>query len=185
MALIAARLWVVTLAVFLSLMGTALLRPAAQWLGSRGWRPAAAAGVVLVAAVTSVATVALLAVPPFVAQIGELGRNLGKGVDQLGDWLANGPLNLSQQQLDEYAEAAGDEVSANSDALVRGVLSGAQIAGELLVVAALSLVLTFFFIKDGDRISDWLVGLLPRPGRGHGREVARRSWAALAGTSGA
>src|SRR6266498_378931 len=46
-------------------------------------------------------------------------------------------------------------IAGASAALARGLLSGATLAVEVVTGALLSLVLTFFFIKDGDRMGNW------------------------------
>lgn len=179
-AYVVGQLWIVSLAIFLALFATAMLRPPAEWLRARGWPNAAAAAATAGGALALVGTLLFLIVPPFVSQLGELGSNLRAGIDEVGTWLTEGPLELSERQLEAYVQRVTDEIGANSDALISGLLTGAQVAGEVLVMLALALVITFFFLKDGDKIARWLVGLLPSDRRSDGRELGRRSWDALA-----
>src|SRR6266540_4018316 len=70
-------------------------------------------------------------------------------------WLRTGPLQISDTQLSDLLDRARQEAQTNSRALTRGLLSGATLAVEVVTGALLSLVLTFFFIKDGDRMGNW------------------------------
>lgn len=175
------RLALVFLPLFLALFGTAILRPPAQWLRRRGAPPALAALAVVGAALALAAGLLALIVPPFVDQLDQLGRDLRGGVEEAGDWLLQGPLNLSERDLSEYIERAERTLRENTDAIATGALSGARIALELLAGLALALVITFFFVKDGDRISSWFMGLFPAERRAEAEEVGRRSWETLAG----
>jgi putative heme transporter len=56
-----------------------------------------------------------------------------------------------------------------------------MLALELLVGTLLALFLLFFFLKDGDRIWAWLVGLFPRRARADVDAIGHRNWAVLGG----
>ncbi len=93
-------------------------------------------------------------------------------------WLRTGPLHISDTQLSDLIDRARQEATNNSRALTRGVLSGATLAVEVVTGALLSLVLTFFFVKDGDRMGNWIAGLAGD--RAHEvRAVGRRSFETL------
>jgi putative heme transporter len=179
--LLVARLWLVVLAVLLALFGTALLRPPTEALKARGWPPAVAAGGVLAGAVGLLGGLMLLIVPPFVAQLEDLGASLRGGIDSVRDWLIEGPLELSRSDLDDYVAGAAEELRQNTDVIIDNLLSGAQLAGSLLAAAAIALVVTFFFLKDGDQMVDWFVGLFDRRHERDLRELGARSWDTLAG----
>jgi predicted PurR-regulated permease PerM len=175
------ELRVAFLAIFVAIFATALLRPLVERLRSRGWPPAAAAGGVLVAAVAAVGGLLWLLLPPFIDQLSELGTEVRDGGDDLRDWLVDGPFDLSDEQIDDYIDDVADTARDNTGRIVSGVISGAQLVLEGLAVLLISLVLTFFFLKDGDRISRWLIGLFAPERRPHVAEIGSRSWATLAG----
>ncbi len=180
-ALALAEVALVVLPVLLALFGTTVLRPPAQWLRSRGAPPALAAVVVMVGALAVVAGLLALILPPLLGQLDQFARDLRAGVEQAGDWLLEGPLGLSERQLDEYLDRAERSLRDNSGVIATGVLGGARLAIELVAGLALAAVAAFFLVKDGDRISRWLVGLFPEGRRSEVREVGRRSWETLAG----
>lgn len=51
-----------------------------------------------------------------------------------------------------------------------------MIAGVLLTI-----VLLFFFIRDGERLWRWIVGLAPEQNRRDVREIGMRAWDTLGG----
>lgn len=73
---------------------------------------------------------------------------------------------------------AGHALSSNAGGLA---LRGAAIVGEVVTGFLLSLVLTFFFVKDGPRLVEAFLGFLGEERAPHAREIGRRAWAALAG----
>ena len=175
------ELALIAMALFLALFGTALLRPPAERLRARGLPPAGAALAVMLTALAALAAVLAMIVPPFVDQLDQLGRDLRAGVEQAGDWLLEGPLNLSERELDEYLDRAERSLRESSGAIVTGVIGGALVVLEVVAGVALAVVITFFFLKDGDRITAWFVGLFPQAHRPELEEVGGRVWRTLAG----
>ena len=175
------ELALVAMALFLACFGTALLRPPAQWLRARGWSPAAAAIVVMGGSLALLASLVAVVVPPFVDQLDQLGRDLRAGVEQAGDWLLEGPLNLSERELDQYLDSAERSLRDSSGAIATGLLGGALLVFELLAGIGLAVVISFFFLKDGDRIVAWFVGLFPERRRPEVEELGGRAWETLAG----
>ena len=176
-----AKLQLVFLPLFAALLATAVLDPPASWLAERGWpRPLAALTVVL-AALAAVGAAFVLILPSVVAQLDTLASGVQSGVEEVGDWLLEGPLALSEGELETAIDRATDELRSATGSLASGVLGGALLAVEVLAGAALALVLTFFLVNDGARIWASVVGTLPRSARPHVREVGSRVWTTLRG----
>jgi predicted PurR-regulated permease PerM len=145
----------VVLPVIVALFLSTLLAPPAGWLRARGWPPLAATWVVIGGAVLVIAGASAALAPQIGPEIGTLRDQVTAGLDDVQRWLREGPLQISDTQLSELLDRARQEAQANSRALTRGVLSGATLAVEVVTGGLLSLVLTFFFVKDGDRIGNW------------------------------
>ena len=96
-------------------------------------------------------------------------------------WLADGPLGVSEAELNRGIDQAIERLGESSGSLAAGVLSGAQLVAELIAGLLLMAVLIFFFVKDGPRIWAWVVSLLPARRRGDANEIGTRAWAALGG----
>ena len=176
---IAWRLKLVVLPVLLSLILATFLRPPAHWLVEHGWPRGLAATVMLASAVLVLGGLGVVVVPAVVDEVGSLNVSLTGGLSQVEDWLAGGPLTDHEAQT--LVGHVRDAVSSNLDAVAASAVSGALMTLEIVGGLALSVVLLFFFLKDGDAMWDWLVGLAPPQHRDGVDEMGRRSWHALGG----
>lgn len=145
----------VVLPVVVALFLSTLLVPPASWLRARGWPPLAATWAVIGGAILVIAGASAALAPQIGPQVGTLSDQVATGLDDVQRWLREGPLHFSESQLSDLLDRARQEAQTNSRALTRGVLTGATLAVEVVTGALLSLVLTFFFVKDGDRIGNW------------------------------
>lgn len=173
------QLSVVVIPVVVALLLAALLQPAAAWLVARGWPRALSAAVVLVGGIAVVSGIIWLVVAQISDSFEVLSTQVGDGIDSVRDWLVNGPLSLSQTQLEDAAASAEDALSNNQDVLTTGALTTAATVGELLTGMALALFTLFFFLKDGRAIWSWINRLFPTPARAGIDEAASRSWRTL------
>lgn len=178
---IASELRLVVLPVFLALVFTALLRPIAERLRRRGAPPFLAALTSVLVALTAVSGILAWIVPAFIGELDDLADDLVVGVEDAGDWLVEGPPGVPRDQLEDWVDQAVEEFRGSTEEIVAGAISGAQFAIEVLVVLGIALVLTFFFLKDGNRIWDWIVRVFARDHHADVREMGSRSWTTLAG----
>ncbi|MGH3114418.1 MAG: AI-2E family transporter, partial [Gaiellaceae bacterium] len=81
----------------------------------------------------------------------------------------------------DLVERVEEQIRANAGMIAGGFLSGAVIALELVAGALLTVVILFFFLKDGERIWSWVVGLFPPSRRSDVAEVGTRAWETLGG----
>lgn len=181
LAFLLARLRLVVLPLFAALLLATQLRPIVQALRSRGWPRGIAALAATAAGLAGVgAAVAAMAVP-LARELADVDVGVRGGVDRVGDWLVHGPLGLSERQVDGAIERGFQELRSHGAELAGGALSGTMLALEVLVGALLALFLLFFFLKDGDRIWAWIVGLLPSTARADAEAIGSRSWTVLGG----
>lgn len=165
----------VTIPAFVALLATTMLHPLVDALRRRRWPDLAATWAVLLGTAVLLAGSVALLVPAFADQAGDLEDNLDGGIAEIEDWLESGPLQLDDIDLQRSLDQAVGRV-AESDRLVEGV----TLAGEVLAGALLALVMTFFFVKDGPRITASAQRLLPRERRATADAAAGAGWAALA-----
>jgi len=104
-------------------------------------------------------------------QVDELGPTLDRAVDDVTDWLVDdSPFDVTRDDVDgwrESAEEALPEVLTEQATATSGIV----LAGEIVVGALLSLVVTFFLLKDGARLAGRAAELAPA----HRREVTERA----------
>lgn len=175
------KLFLVVLPVVVALLLATLLAPPAAWLSRHRWPPALAAAVVVVGSIASVVAVLALLAPLVAGQLRGVGDNVAEGGEEALQWLIEGPLELSPEEIDEATAQGIAQARENVGAITSGVLTGAAVAAEVLIGVLLTLVLLFFFVKDGRLISGWALERAPAHRRGDLVAVGSRAWDTLAG----
>ena len=175
---VAGKLLLVVLPVVVALLLATLLVPLAHRLRARGMHERAASLLVVVAGIALIAVVLTLIVPPFVSELGEVGTNVEKGSREAGKVLR--PLGVSQAEVDKAIDDGVKSLEGSGGKLAGGAVSGALAALNLLAAILLTLVLTFFFVKDGRRLWSWISGLFGRHERSVD-ELGERVWRVLTG----
>lgn len=175
------RLRLVVIPLLVALILATFLAPPAEALRQRRVPRALAATCVLVPALVVLGLIGWLLASQVVSHLSEVGLQVEEGLERVETWLADGPLGLSQDQIDDVTTNAADRVRSNWAGVTAGVFAGAIKAVELVGGLLLSLVILFLFLKDGDRMVTFFVELLPDDRQEDARAVGRRSWEALTG----
>jgi putative heme transporter len=167
---------VVVLPIILALFPTTVLAPLVGALKKRGWSPMAAVWGGIFATIPVIALVIGLAIPSFANGIGPLGEDLTTAVDELIVWVEEGPLQLSDSDIEGYIDSAIESLRNNAGSIVGGVLGGATAAASTLTGLVLILLATFFFLRDGDRAYQGFIERTKNPERARrGFEAAWRT----------
>jgi len=175
------RLKVIVVPVILALFLATLLVPLVKWLEARGWRHLPAVLAVFVGALVVIGGIVALFVPLVGNEVGALRARADQGIDELGDYLASQPFGLSQEDVNRYIDQARAQLSENSSRITRGVVTGATALVEILTGLVLTFFLTFFFVKDSERFTSWILDFVGEPRAGDLREIGRRAAAAVSG----
>lgn len=175
------HLRVVVLPVFIAILVCTALTPPVVALERRGLPTLASTWIVFGAAVTMLAGVLLLIVPPTVDQFADLGSALSEGLDDVEQWLVDGPLGLEQEQVRQYTRDPLGQAAEVIDLPSGSIMSGARTAGEVAVGGLLSIVLTFLLLKDGRRFQAAVMDRVPARHRDLWRASAQRAWSACGG----
>lgn len=176
--IVVSRLRLVLLPLTIGLLLSTALVPPARWMVGRGLRPLLATWVTILGFLAAIGGLGLVIVPPLADQFGELGPTLEDAVDDVEDWLVDGPLGLDPQTLRDLREditSSGEQAVTADGALV----DGAVLAGELVAGAVLTLVVTFFFVKDGSVIQAWGLRRIPTRHRDRVRHMCAAAWSTL------
>lgn len=172
------RLRLVLLPLGLGLLLSTALVPPARWLERHRVPPLLATWITVLGFVGSVVGVGLAIVPPVVDEFGELGPTLEDATDEVEEWLIDGPLGLEREtvvDLRDRLRSSVDDALTSDGALV----DSAVIAGEVVAGAVLTLVITFFFVKDGERIQAWGLAKVPDQHRDRARRAGAAVWRTL------
>ncbi|MDX1448599.1 MAG: AI-2E family transporter [Acidimicrobiia bacterium] len=170
---------VVVIPVILGFFVAAVLSPPVQWFKRRGWSPLAATWAGIGTVVPVIAGVVLLVVPSFVDGLTPLTEDFEKASDSFVTWLEEGPLDLSETEIDGYIDDAITSFRSNLGGLTSGIVGGAAVAVEVLTGAVLVLIISFFYLKDGDRAYQALLRRMPDPERADAALTS--AWGTLGG----
>jgi predicted PurR-regulated permease PerM len=177
LGIVAGRLLLVVLPVVVAILLATLLSPLAHRLERRGLRPGAAATAAVLLATLGLVALLSLVIPAVVSQLADLGSNLEEGTRKVARLLH--PLGVSATDVDRTIDHAIRDVETHRGQIVGGVLTGASLLTQWAAAALLTLVLTFFFVKDGARLWDWVVCFFADDKRPFVSEVGGRAWDVL------
>ena len=175
------RLRLVVLPTLLALALATVLWPAVSWLRARGWRPALAAGVVMIAALLLFAGLFAAITPTLVNEFDDVGSSAREGIERVTRWLTEGPLGLSQADIERGVDRGLERLGESGGGVASGFLSGVVLVAELVAGLLLALVTLFFLLKDGPQIRDFLLERLPVKHRSRTAAAAEAGWTTLTG----
>ncbi len=172
---------VLTLPVIIALLIAALTHPIVD-SATKGRVPRGIASLVVVAGGLTVVGLLLSYVGQEIAgDANKMAAQVAVGLQDIREWLTDGPLNLSDSQVDDYLKQAEDAVSSRaqdeeffSQITEVGAALGHVVAGFFIVLFS-----TYFFLADGNRIWAWLVRLAPRAARAKVDASGRVAWTSL------
>jgi predicted PurR-regulated permease PerM len=90
-----------------------------------------------------------------------------------------GPLGLSQKQIDSYIDSATKALSDNRSTITSGALSTASTVGHVLAGFFIVLFVTFFFLRDGAQLWAFLTRFVPRSARLPVWRAGNEAWETL------
>jgi predicted PurR-regulated permease PerM len=175
------HLRVVVLPIILALLASTLLLPVVRWLKGRGVPDGLAAAGAMLAAFLLLVAIGTAVAPSVGDQFGELRPRAEDGLRKATDVLADPPFNLSEGELRDTVDKGIDRLRENGGPLARGLQSGAVILGEVITGLLITLLLTFFLLKDGERMWGYILSLFGHRSRADADEIGTRVYAALAG----
>jgi predicted PurR-regulated permease PerM len=172
-------LYVVVVPCIAALLLTALLQPLADRLCRAGlprlaatWATLLIAAIVLGGLVTLVATRVTADYPTLVAE----ARHTTTQIESL---LSGPPFHVKNGNVQKFLNDIPGYLSKHK-ALVEGtVVTGGKIAAEFFGGLVLMLFVTFFLIKDGERIWTWLLGALRTESAERVNRAGHAAWVAV------
>jgi predicted PurR-regulated permease PerM len=173
------RLQVVVVPLVIALLLSALLSPAVGWLRRRGVPRSLATTLVVVGGIAAVAGTLTLVINEFVNGWPQLSEKFNLALAKVEEWLKTGPFNLSEQQINSAITAAETWLRNNQETITSGALATATTVGHIVAAFFLVLFATFFFLRDGRRISRFLFGVLPYEAREPFAQASEASWFTL------
>lgn len=174
-------IWVGLLPTILALIICSALWPPVRWLINHkvpSWLASLGALLVVLGVVTGI----LSAIAPSVAsQVGPLSQKTVKGVRSLQDWLLGPPFNVNQAQLDRVVATVTEKIQSSASQIASAAINGVSAASTVLVTLVITLMLCFFFLKDGSKALPWVKRVVGMPASAHIEELSLRCWSTLGG----
>jgi predicted PurR-regulated permease PerM len=175
------RLEIIVVPVLLALMLSALLLPAVDWLNRRGIPRGGAVALVLLSGFAILGGILTFVVSQFIVGLPDVVDQVTHSIDTARNWLVNGPLQLSRQQIDKAGNAAIQALQNNQAKLTSGAVSTAAAITEIVTAGLLMLFTLIFFLYGGRNIWEYVTRIVPVGGRDRVRAAGRAGYGSLIG----
>src|SRR6195952_620053 len=175
------RFGVVVVPVALALMLTAMLLPAVDFLDRYGAARGGAVAFVVVLGMCAVVGIMGFVVSQFVDGLPRLVDQVTHSIDTLRNWLINGPVQLSRDQINHTGDTVIKSINDHQALLTSGALSTAGTIAEIVTGALLTLFIVIFFLLGGRGIWQFVTKAVPRTQRTRVREAGAAGFHSLAG----
>ncbi|KWX24101.1 AI-2E family transporter [Mycolicibacterium wolinskyi] len=175
------RLELLVVPVALATMVTALLLPAVDFMDRRGAPRGSAVALVLLAGIAIVGGILTFVVSQFIEGAPDLVEQMTRSIDGVRNWLIEGPLHLSREQIDQAGNTAIEALQRNQEQLTTGALSTAGTLTELVTGALLMLFTLIFLLQGGRNIFAFVTKIFPDHVRERVRDAGRAGFHSLVG----
>ncbi|RJO77254.1 AI-2E family transporter [Nocardia panacis] len=175
------KLNTVVIPTALALLAAALLAPLVNAMNRLGIPRSLGVFVALVGSLGVVAGIMTFVVEQFIAGVPQLSDEVTHSIHAIQDWLINGPLHLSNEQIRNAGDTIVKTIRANQDALTSGALATATVIGHILTGAFLTFFILIFFLFGGDQIWEFVTRLIPTAHRDRVRTAGRLGFGTLVG----
>jgi predicted PurR-regulated permease PerM len=165
----------------LALLAAALLVPIVDWMQRRGVPRVAAVIIVIIASIGVVAGIMTFIVEQFIEGLPQVGDQFTQSINSVEEWLSNGPLHISEDQIRQATDNLVKVIQDNQEAVTSGALTTATVIGEILTGALLTLFTLIFFLYGGDQIWQFVTRLAPTKARKKIRTAGIQGFGSLVG----
>lgn len=181
---VVAKFQVIVVPVAVALLLSVLLEPLLRILYVKLHFPRTlAAAVTLIIGLGIVTAMISISSTQLASELPNLIAHTKEGVDEGIHWLATGPLKMDTETATRLWEQAQDQIQSyarkNASWLASNALGTMSAVAGAFTGALAALFCLFFFLKDGRKIWQWFLRLLPRSARNPLNEAAIRGWVTL------
>ena len=174
--------WMGLLPILLALIVSTVLWPPVRWMRNHKFPSALAVFITIIGFFGIIGGIFAAMAPTVKTQSGELARQAEQGVNQIVEWLKERNFTfLEPEKIQQAVDQATAFAKGQASNIASGVFSGLGVIASVGTTLALTLVLTFFFLKDGDRFLPWVRKYVGVRAGWHLTEVCMRSWNTLSG----
>jgi predicted PurR-regulated permease PerM len=176
------RVQLLFIAVFIALVMTAVLRPAVEFLSRFIPRFLATALSLLGGLAVLVGMLTYVGVS-VAGQWSNLSVQFGHGIDDIIDFLENGPLpfTVTTEQINEWIESARQWVVEHGGELAGQAAEGAGSVVEVFTAIVLATFCSVFFLARGGEMWTWFLNQIPARVRDTWKTAAGAGWYTFSG----
>ena len=153
-------LYIVVVPCIAALLLTAVLQPLTSRLRRAGLPALAATWVTLLIAAVVVGGLIMLVANRVSADYPTVLAEAKHTTAQVQSWLAGPPFHVKNSNVQKFLNNIPSYLSKHKSLVEGTVVTGGKIATEFFGGLVLMLFVTFFLIKDGERIWNWLLGAM-------------------------
>ena len=168
------------ISVMIAALLTSLLSPVVKILHAKLAVPhGLAVGITLIGFLALVAAGLSVAGQRLSVGFADLWTQALTGIQQIQDWLFNGPLQLTNDDLQTVLDDALTELRGNASNILSEAISWGSALGQIFTGVLLTLFCLIFLLLDGRRVGLFLINLLPRRARPAMDGALTRGWSSL------
>ncbi|MGK3948285.1 AI-2E family transporter [Microbacterium sp. K2] len=170
-AVVAGFIWLVielkllVIPLMVGILITALLWPGFQWMLRHRFPRWLAVALSIIGTLTIVSLLLWLVIWQIRAQLPDVQERSAQAVDEFRTFLLDGPLHLSESQIQGYIDQGLQIINEQTQALLNGALAVGTTAAHVVTGAVLSLFILICLLADGRGIWKWTLRLFPRAAR--------------------
>lgn len=170
------QLKLLVIPLLVGILITALLWPAFEWMLRRRLPRWLAIVISLIGTIAIVTGLLWLVGWQIAREWEDVQASTVAAVEDLRQYLINGPLHLSEAEIQQYLDQAFVLISEQAQLLWSGALAIGSTFGHVVVGALLTLFILICLLADGGGIWGWTTKLFPRDARPAIDAAARNGW---------
>ncbi len=175
------RLEILVVPVALATIIAALLLPVVDFLDRRGAPRGGAVALVLLTGFALFGGLLAFVVTQFVEGAPALVSQVSTSIEGVGKWLTDGPLQVSDQQINQARDSAIEALQSNQEKLTSGALSTAGTLTEIVTGALLVFFTLIFLLHGGRNIFGFVTKVFPGHVQERVRDAGRAGFRSLIG----
>lgn len=170
------QLKLLVIPLLIGILVTALLWPAFEWMLRHRFPRWLAIVIALLGTVAIVTGLLWLVGWQISREWAQVQARTVDAVDEFRQYLIDGPLHLTETQIQDYLDQGFALIQQQAELLWSGALAIGTTAGHVLVGALLTLFILICLLADGSGIWRWTTKLFPRDARPAVDAAARSGW---------
>jgi predicted PurR-regulated permease PerM len=111
----------------------------------------------------------------------QLANQLSNLVTRTKHWLQTGPVHMNTADLNKLSSRITDAITGHPGQLISGAITTVRTVAEGIAALLLILLITFYLLRDGPIVWQWVVRLFPRSVHARVDDAGRAGWGAFGG----